>query len=566
MRYQLKRTAARLASLLATGLILLASCTESNDFSKDFDINWPVPKVVSISTLTTAIDQNLTITGENFEKLKRVTIGTPETEATIVSSTTTQIVIKVPRTATAGAINVYTNYKQVGTSSQIFTPIFPELEVTAWPAKISRGQILIVKGTNMDMAQEVEVDGTKIAISTKPGAATDQLSIPTTGITLPDNIVVKITKAKAGIKNGISPSIKVENPVDFFIPEAPYRLFDFETGTNPYTNYSGSTATSGLNASSAPKARDAKFLTVQKTAAVAWEGLGEFAYNTPLNLSAFHKPHLTFLVNTRNKDGYMQVEFVQDGTKWGMHFKGGNSVYDYNLKTNGWTWVSIELKTDNLEKWGGSGTSFNPNGSIDQITFGFKRGNGDSPDYEINIDELMITDGAQKPVYKAWDFEDNVNPYSGNAENGLNLSGIGTKNGEKYLTVKKAGAANWDWTGDIYKEGPMDLSTIVNPYVNFWVNTNGSKGFFQFETTQAAVKWGGNLNTDAYLVETTGWKMYSLRVADIAWSKWGGTGTATALDAKGVLDYLKIGFSTGNVAGSYEVNIDDIYISDGPMF
>jgi hypothetical protein len=55
-------------------------------------------------------------------------------------------------------------------------------------------------------------------------------------------------------------------------------------------------------------------------------------------------------------------------------------------------------------------------------------------------------------------------------------------------------------------------------------------------------------------------------LADIDWSKWGGTGTATSLDVKGILDYFKIGFSTGNVAGGYEVNIDDVYISDGPMF
>jgi hypothetical protein len=55
-------------------------------------------------------------------------------------------------------------------------------------------------------------------------------------------------------------------------------------------------------------------------------------------------------------------------------------------------------------------------------------------------------------------------------------------------------------------------------------------------------------------------------MADIGWSKWGGSGTATGLDAKGILDYLKIGFSTGNVAGPYEVNIDDVVISDGPMF
>lgn len=550
----------------AMGFALIAGCTKSKKFSEDYDIEWPVPVITGFTPEKQTIDQNITITGSKFEKLTRVTVGTPETEASIVSSSATQIVVKVPRTASTGPVTVYTNYNQKGVSAKSLTPQYLDVTVTGWPNRITRTEPFIIKGQNMDMVLEVEVDGKKISISPKGGAATDQLVVPTTGLTLPAQIVVKITRARAGIVNGTSPSITVEDPSDFFIPEAPILLYDFEAGNNPYVNYGGSTATSGFNASGAPKGRDARYLTVQKTGAVAWEGLGEILYNTPVNLSQFHKPHFTFLVNTRGKDGYMQVEFIQNGTKWGMHFKPANSPFDYNLATTGWTWVTVELKTENVEKWGGSGTSFDPKGSIEQITLGFKRGNGSSSDYEINIDQVMITDGAQKPVVKCWDFEDNVNPYSGSATSGINLSNIATKSGNRYLTVSLNGASNWNWTGDMAVGGPINLSSLTDPYINFWINTNGKKGYLQFETNQANVKWGGNTNTTDYLFETNGWKLYSFRLKTFPWEKWGGTGTATGFDIKGIMDYFKIGFTTGNVAGAYEVNIDDVFISDGPMF
>jgi hypothetical protein len=97
------------------------------------------------------------------------------------------------------------------------------------------------------------------------------------------------------------------------------------------------------------------------------------------------------------------------------------------------------------------------------------------------------------------------------------------------------------------------------------VNTNGKKGFFQFETTQDATKWGANIDASDYFIQTAGWKRYSFRLADAGWGKWGGEGTA--LNVKGSLDYLKIGFTTGNLANEdYEVNIDDVIISEGSMF
>lgn len=553
-------------SLVFSLALFAQSCTKSMNFSEQYDINWPVPIIKTISPLKDTIGKTITITGEYFDKLTKVTVGNPETEAIVKSATATQIVVTIPRNLNSGAVTVYTNYKQKGISSQVFTPIFLDVTVNNWPRKITRGEPIVIGGSNMDMVTEVEIGGSKVTVPAQSGASSSQITIPTIGLVLTDQVTIKITKAKAGINNGTSNLIAVENPSNFFKPEAPIVLFDFESGTNPFVLYSGKTATSGINTSGASKGRGAKYFSLQMPGAVAWDGIGEMSYTSAIDLNAFHKPHLTFLVNTRGKDGYMQVEILQGGTKWGMHFKGGNSNFDYNLKTNGWTWVSVELKTDNVEKWGGSGTSFDPKGAIDAINLGFKRGNGDNNDFEINVDQIMITDGPQKPVFNAWDFEDGVNPYSGNAINGINQSGIATISGDKYLTVGLANAANWNWTGEIYKSGPIDLNNVNNAYINFWVNTNGKDGFFQFETTQSDVKWGGNLDASDYKVKTTGWKLYSLRLADIGWSKWGGSGTSTGLDPKGKLDYIKLGFSTGNVAGAYEVNIDDIFISDGPMF
>lgn len=556
------------ASLFSMGAgILLAGCTKSKVFSEDYDINWPVPKIANVTPLNGVIATNITITGEKFEKLTRVTVGSPETDAEIVSATATTIVARIPRLANAGPVTVYTNYKQKGVSEQVVSPRYLDVRVNTWPARITRGEVFIIRGENMDMVQEVEVDGTKIAIQARPGGSVDQLTVPTIGLTLPDQVVVKVTRARAGIVNGTSPSITVENPSNFFIPEAPVLLYDFETGSNPYVNYGGSTATSGFNASGAAKGRDARYLTIQKSNAVAWEGLGEIAYSTPIDLSLFHKPHFTFLVNTRGRDGYMQAEFTQGGTKWGMHFKPANSAFDYNLASTGWTWVTVELKTENVEKWGGSGTSFDPKGKIDQVVLGFKRGNGSSSDYEINIDHIMITDGPQKPVFLAFNFEDNINPYSGSAQSGLNLSGIPTKSGDRYLTVRLANASSWNWTGDMNANGPINLAAVNDPHINFWVNTNGKSGYLQLETNQANVKWGANTNTTDYMLTTTGWKLYSFRLTALGWEKWGGAGTAAAIDPRGVLDYLKFGFSTGNIASApYEINLDDVFISDGPMF
>ena len=561
--------------LVFTFFISVFYACKETEFSENYDINWPVPKITSFTNVKEEVGKTITITGSDFEKITAVNIGTPATQASIVSSTATSIVVRVPRLVNAGPISVSTAYKRTTISDESFTPIYLNTTVNVYPSRIIKGQAFTIRGSNMDMVTEVEVAGHKIGINAASGAATDALLVPTIGLILPATVIVKVTKAKASITNGVSGQIPVQEPSLFFTPVQPIILFDFEDNINPYVASGTPPTTVGLNLSGAPKGRGQKYLTVTRNPATTnWVLQGEIKKTGTIDLSAFHKPAFTALVNTRGKGGYFQVEIVDEsGTVWGIHFKPANSSYTYRFVLPGWTYVSVELNTANLEKWSGSGTSFNPNGKLRSVALQFATGNAPSnvgPDWEVNVDQVMITDGQVKSIFKAFDFEDNVNPYVANGANGaitgLNLSGIATNNGDKYLTVRKSGVPTFQWTGDIMKSGPINLSTVTDPHINFWMNTNGKRGFVQIETNQANVKWGASMDVANYFVQTTGWKLYSIRMADLAFSKWGGTGTATSLELKASLDYIRIAFSTGNVTGEYEVNIDDVYISDGPMF
>jgi hypothetical protein len=452
-------------------------------------------------------------------------------------------------------------------SKGIFTPIYLDAKINGMPGDITRGEPFKIRGSNMDMITEVDINGTKVAIT--PGkSSTTELSIPTTGLTLPDAVVVKVSKALGKIENGTSGSIKVINAGSFFVPVESIVLFNFEDGVDPFVNGDIAPTHSINGGGLASAGRGTKYLSVKAaTVPSQWNTyIGGFK-KANIDVSSFHKPYFTFLVNTNGKEGYFQLGITQNGKKGGTNFTAaatGVSTDNYKFKTNGWEWRSIPLEIQ-MDDWGNGGYRFDKNNLIEQLELSFKQGNGTNP-FEINLDQIMITDGPQKPFYTVFDFENNVNPYSGSATSGLNLSGVAPISGAKYLTVRKSAAGSWDWTGAIDKSGPIDLSSASNAYVNFWINTNGKKGFFQMETFQNNVKWGGDLNKTDYMIQTNGWQLVSLRLADIQWSKWGGTGTATALDPKGSLEYFKIGFSTGNVTGEYEVNIDDVIFSDGPIF
>ena len=146
MKYYFNKSALGYAFVCSLCVMLFLGCTKAKKFSAEYDITWPVPVITSFTPVKDTVGKTITITGSHFEKISKVTIGIPETQADIISSTPTSIVVKIPRTVTAGPITIYTNYKQTVASRAVFTPVYLDVTITNWPTRIIRGQAFVIGG------------------------------------------------------------------------------------------------------------------------------------------------------------------------------------------------------------------------------------------------------------------------------------------------------------------------------------------------------------------------------------------------------------------------------------
>ncbi len=563
---------------LCLGLLVLSNC-QKDEFSEDYDIQWPLPEITSFTPGNAMIGSQIMISGTNLDFTKEVRVGAEGVMATVDSATFDMVMVTLPRVFTSGPITLTTSFRRTTITTENFTPEYPAMEVTSWPSEIERTQNIVLTGTNMDMLQEIEVSGMRLEVN--PNNVTeDKAIIPTTDMDLPDEVTITITQAYGEIQNATSPTIPV---VDFdpnanFTAIEPIILFDFEDGNDPYTSFNDGNITdqSGINTASIVRGRSQNYftLTAEVNSGSNWNSMGEIAYGQDINLQEFNDPHLTFMLNTNGQLGYFQVELQQNGEDRGGHFVpavSNNSEDNYTFPvTNGWEWRSVRLADLNGSN-GGWGEAIDPSGII-SLTLGFKQGNGGNTTtiYEVNLDQIMITDGPSFPGVVIFDFEGGAPTFEANSgadEQGLNVGGVASFSGDNYYSVKKAGIGTWDWTGAIARYEAVDLGNFRNPYINFWINTNATQAFMQIETYQNTTQFGAGISPDNHIQTNGEWVRVSLSIADLGWANWNGT---DVFDPQGVLDYLKFGFTTGNVADQgftdYEINIDEVTISDGPMF
>ena len=542
---------------LFLAFLALAAC-KKEEYSEDYDISWPLPTIASVTPETADIEAQVTVTGTNLDKTNVIRIGT--TQAEIVSKSATEVVLIVPRVVDAGTINLTTSFKRDASSEVVFTPTFPHTEITDWPQVLSPGGNFTLKGTNVDLITEASLNGQTIEVDGSTGEP-DEILISTAGISLAVDDVITITiTARGGITgDATSPEITITEPSVKFEALDPVVLFDFENATDIFQMQaaSGVTPASTIDGSSLDKARGNHYFSLTASQVNSWQDMGFIEITQPVDVSNFNQPHLSFLVNTNGNEGYFQLE---DGQGNWYHFLQGDDNYKFG--TQGWEWRSYDLN-EILDGRDLDLANF-------QARLFFKSGNvgsGSPADFEMNLDQVMVTDGPINIRAVAFDFEDGVNGYSGNANSGINLGGVVPLQGNNYLTVTKESTGAWDWHGDAGNYTPVDLSSFTCPVVSFWVNTNGNFGNIQIETTQNGTKWGSNpFAEEGYTIQTNGWVLYNFEMTKLFTENWGG-GTATEFDPQGIIDYIKIGFSTGNQdSGTYEINIDAFYISDGPVF
>ncbi|PWD99391.1 IPT/TIG domain-containing protein [Marinilabilia rubra] len=554
--------------LLMAGLF--TGC-QDKEWSEDYDIEWPVSEISQISTNEAQIEDVITITGTNLDYVNDVLVGNTTCEIIEDESSASQLTFKLPRRVESGNVSVRNEYDRTYVFEEFLNVSYPKTSVNQWPAEITAGETFKIQGDNVDLITSVVVDGNEVAI--RAGDDTNSITVPTAGMALEIESTISISVTALGGIEGAAKTtgVLVEEPTDIYDPVEPIVLWTFEDG-EPVTeaadaapdvaerNYGGLVAPRGDN-----------YYSVLKTQTGGWSNFMYIVKQGPFDLSEFHEPHITMLVNTNGKRGYINPFMTQDGEIKDNHLTNGNAndrmKYgdNYAVETQGWEWRSYPISK--------LFPDFDPKGTFEEISMRFTSGNvgnGDAPeDFEIHVDQIMITDGLQLPVVTVMDFEESAPAWEdeGKGFAGTVMQAAPTGGFAQYYNVSGTSPGSWTWTGAIAVYESIDLTEVVDPHLSFLVNTNGNKGFFQFETYQDDVKWGGSI-PNTYEVTTEGWTAITLRLSDVFTGNWGGDGDASEFDPTKAMDYLKIGFTTGNIEEGmqYEVNIDEVHISDGGMW
>lgn len=569
---------------------MVSSCTDS-EYGKDYDIDYPVPVIEKV-TEDPAVGQEITISGSGFVSPNTVSVNGISMK--VVSETKTEIKAILPRIFEAASLVVKNVYMKECMEQFVIIPKYPAIEeilVTQWPAKIVKGRAVVIKGTNVDMIKSVTIGDATLTIN---------------GLTQsPDQIVVLAPSelpatAKISVKtmygNSMeSPMLNVEEPSDIFTPVQPIVILDFEDGITHFTkgDLSEPNFTAQINRSGIAPARGKNFFSFYADNINSnWDYLGgiKLTFAKPLDLAEFTDPHISFLLNSDDNVCNFQVKVVQDGKVGGSYFCNGvtgNPLDAWMLRpTKGeWQWVSarlVDLITDN---WGGDFVKLNPNGKIEEIELILKQVNAGYWDgvtseggvfvnkkFKLNLDQVMITDGAVNPVYLLNNFEKGKSNFVGAPADGqtADVSRIAndivpTIAGNNYFSVIRNNSLGWKWLGTLEFKERYDFSMINDPYLCFFANTNLDKANLQFKFVQNGTDFGTSINTTDWMFSTNGWEMKQLQLKNMQWDNWSGTGVA--IDFGKSFDEITIGYSSGNVAGiKYELHLDDIYISDGAMF
>jgi hypothetical protein len=551
-------------------LAIMGSCTKPKDFAAN-DIKWPVPVIDSVSPKQAPVQSNIKIYGKGLSLAQYVYLS--GIQCPIVGDTADNVLtITIPRKFTIGTVMVTNKYDRSTTSASTVAPIYPSITINTWASQLESRGNLTITGDNVDLITGLIItdvtNNNTISNVTygSSGGPTNivKISTGTADLRPGEQIMVQAISNYSTISGSSSPSIEVIKPVKYFDPCGSLLLFNFENGVDPMVSADAG-CSHGINLSGIQKGRGQNYLTIRENGVTdAWGLLiYDWKYNGTISLGdTFHNPCITFLANTNGKHGNFQPKFTQGGVDYYGNFTAVNTgitADDYDLATSGWEWISVPISSFGL-------SGFDPKQPF-TLEFGCKLGNGNvggNTSYELNIDQMMITDGPQRIAYTAWNFEDGIDPWvsSGSgASHGINLSGVPSIMGNNYYSVMKSGAGTWDGTGSIEKDVTWDLSTLNSACFNFWLNTHGTYGYFQLFLTQGGVEYRNDFQ---YTMHTNGWELQTIRLSTAP--NWANVG----FDPKGTVSHIKLWFSTGNGSGttpfSYETNLDEVTISDNPMF
>lgn len=543
--------------LFAAVSLLAVGCSE-DDFSEKYDINFPVASITSVSKADPFVDDEVTIKGQNLQTATSIAIDAYKFTIVSVAKNGESAVIKVPRSVNAGVLSATNKYQRKFTSEVSLSPQFYPAKITSWPTEIQMGKSITLEGENMDLLQEVKVNG--VSVSLAGAASIDKASYSTkeANLSIGDVVTIEVTP-KAGDKQE-SNEITVVAPSSTYIPKSTLLVLDTNADYTIEKGNDFGLCTVNQNETGI----FGKALRVTAKNGNGWNGTYLKIYSDNggkgFDLSNYNNPCITMLINTYGKRGYMQP-LTYDGSngEQDRHLDGKFGYNDdYCSTTTGWEWRSYSLKDLDFPV---------VKGMIEKIGVQFRGGNvgnGSEETFDIAVNMVMITDGPLAPTV-AWDCE---TPTDAMGQFVLKNSGDGglkgVNEGTKFASYSTAITGGWSWTTDCTIQVPgVDMSKYSNGlWLNMLINTGNNYGYCQIEYGHdSGLDWLNFTQDQGYgddykFVPTENkWVWRSVRFNP----------SAKGLDPSQPF-YLKIGATTGNwESGKFELNVDYIVLTAAPM-
>ena len=186
----------------------MSSCNNDDPaFGSTCDIKWPVVAIAAISPADSAtVSSNLIITGTGLDKVMSITID--NRTMTVVDKTATTLTATLPRKFNSSAITFTNLYRQTVKSAKSIAPKYPAIQIVGFPDQITKGQAIVITGTNLDLVTSVLVGSNVVAVSSTNATT---LTIQTTGlkINVGDKVVVEVKSNYSKLVNSKSLELEV---------------------------------------------------------------------------------------------------------------------------------------------------------------------------------------------------------------------------------------------------------------------------------------------------------------------------------------------------------------------
>ncbi|MET0635317.1 MAG: IPT/TIG domain-containing protein [Chitinophagaceae bacterium] len=208
-------------------LVLFFAGTDSSDVRTEDTLTVTLPVATSISPNPVKHQTDLTITGTNLDLVKQVLFtGVPAPVTVFVSQTATQIVIKVPASASKGKISLVAASGVATQSAGDLDVSLPEVSLIA-PNPIDPGANLTITGTNLDLVTSVSFVGAAAAVTSFVSQSATELVVAVPAGTLKGKLTL-------GVLNS---TIMVETP----------QLLELNGGLPPLADFTFPIYTDGLH-------------------------------------------------------------------------------------------------------------------------------------------------------------------------------------------------------------------------------------------------------------------------------------------------------------------------------